>query len=221
MTPFANENAAFFAEVDDLWRRHSYDKHPKIIYMGPSNEAFPAYEQIENALNQIPPFGFLRYHPLNTISADEVTRIQQGLDYRPAEDPNSRRLDIGEHPHYGGEGDELAWKHFQKAIKVATHPLDQPSQYMDSNLDPPRMRAAMGPVWKGLKPFQQDGIGVIVAAEKDERGAANGVLLADSMGMGKTVQVIAALRPIKHTEPICLCCQDLCSIIGLKSLPSS
>ena len=35
---------------------------------------------------------------------------------------------------------------------------------------------------------------MIVAAEKGERGAAKGVLLADSMGMGKTVQVIAAFE---------------------------
>ena len=145
-------------------------------------------------MNQIPAVGFLRHHPLNTRNVEAAARTQQIMGDRDNEVSKPKLLDIGEHPQYSGEGDELAWKHFQKAVEVASEPLDRPSQHMDPNLDPPRMRAAMGPDWKGLKPFQRDGVGMIVAAEKGQRGAAKGVLLADSMGMGKTVQVIAAFE---------------------------
>ena len=107
------------------------------------------YAKISKIFDQIPPLGFLRHHPLNDRKAAAAARIQHDMRDRGAEDPDSRGLDIGEHPHYGGQGDELAWKHFQKAIEVASEPLDRPSQYMDPELDPPRMRAAMGPYWGG------------------------------------------------------------------------
>jgi SNF2-related domain len=89
------------------------------------------------------------------------------------------------------EATDLGWEHFKVGRSQFRETLDRPSEFFIRDLDLPQMRAAMGPEWPGLKPSQRDDVVLMNAAETGKRGMANGGVLANGAGLGKTPDIIA------------------------------
>lgn len=125
---------------------------------------------------------------------------------------NNEEDTLNYEPSYGkGEiASEIMWKYIIKIIKQAeTEDSTRPSKFNTHNINPPdmaRSRREEGKSWTGLEPFQVDGVWQTRAGELGMRGLSNGSIMADSMGLGKTVQMLALMLewPIVGTALIVL-----------------
>ncbi|PMD33993.1 hypothetical protein L207DRAFT_638568 [Hyaloscypha variabilis F] len=101
-----------------------------------------------------------------------------------------------------------AWEQHRLGIKELEHQrIGEPSRYMLSNVDVPRMRQAkavsQGPVnrWTDFEDYQKDGIGLLLAGERGERGSVRGSLMADDTGLDIFPQIFALIDTHRITEP--------------------
>jgi hypothetical protein len=114
------------------------------------------------------------------------------MNSQTIKDDSDDKYNMYDDKEYGlEEATDLGWEHFKVAISQFRETLDRPSEFFIRDLDLPQMRAAMGPEWPGLKPSQRDDVVLMKAAETGKRGMANGGVLANGAGLGKTPDIIA------------------------------
>jgi SNF2 family DNA or RNA helicase len=97
------------------------------------------------------------------------------------------------------EANRLATEHFEKCRCLINVKSDEYSPWTKEwydQLDPSIMRRAMekiDPNWPGLKEHQKDAVAIMRAQELGLRGNVKGGLLAETMGLGKSAEIIGLI----------------------------